>query len=569
MFSKLKKTIHMKILRLFAIILILMNSAMLLADDTGFVVKLNVVEDKILAGDHFNVDVEITNPENFYGFDLFINLKPLGLDEAFEFVSFTPADDRFDGHTSGSPPPVNNILRIFAAHEGETTAFLGNEGAIGTIQLKAPELPGGPHLLQIDEVQSVLSDIDGLPIQYTVDPSQAEVILVGNEMTILDAEVIIGQDVTIYVEIDNYQDFTAFQADIILPDDFEYIAGTAMLSDRAVAGDHQLDVSEYIKDGNTILRLFAASADNTLFGGNGGVVVQFGLTCDIDAEDESYPLDFEASIISDVLGANILTEQNAGEITVFSNNTIIVVDAEGLTNETITMELDIDNSLPFVGFEVEIVFPEGFTFYPESLELTDRAAADHNLEVSALPGVDNAYKVFVFSPSNSEFSLFEGAVATFHVKLPNDPGTYDVEILNGIIANEQGQEIESDKVDGLVTVQTIIELALQDTDACSNFPVTVDLNLLNSQVLLGFETRVQIPDGFSYVAGSAVVNPARVEEHLVDAQFNEVTGVLTVIVFSNNPDANEIAYTNESSWIVQFDLDAPDVQESTDRKSVV
>ena len=561
MFSNFKKTIHMKILRLFTFILILMNSTMLLAD--GFEMKLNVVEDKILAGEAFHVDIEITNPEEFYAFSLDIPLKPGTLEDPFVFEAFIPGD-RFNGHTpSATVIDDGNTLRIFVFHQEETTAFDGNEGVVATIQLMAPEEPGN-HLLDIEN--AILSDADGDALTPLIQVP-ATVTLVGNEMTILDAEVIIGQDVTIYVEIDNFQDFTAFQADIILPEEFEYVDGTAVLSDRAVENDHQLEVSEYIKDGNNILRLFATSPNNTLFEGKEGVVVQFDLSADINAPGIAYDLLYEVAIISDADGENIITGANKGVVTVFDNNTIIIHDAEGLTNETITMELEIDNSLPFVGFEVEVVFDDGFVFYPGTFELTERAHNSHIFEISELPGEDNGYKIFVFSPDNEVFSDFDGNVATFDVKLPNDPSVpgmpYQAQILKGILANQAGDEISSQTEDADIIVNAVIELALQDTDACSSAPVTIDLNLLNSQVLLAFETRVNVPEGFTYVPNSAVVNTDRVEEHIVDAQFNSDTQVLTVIVFSNNPAANEIHYVDESSWIVRFDLDAPNVMEST------
>ncbi len=561
MFSKILKTIHMKILRLFTIILILMNSAMLLADN--YEMKLNVVEDKIFAGETFHVEIEITNSEDFVAFSLDIPLKPGELTQPFVYDDFIEGD-RFDGHTYSAIVLDGNILRIFVFHPEETTAFTGNEGVVATIQLTAPEAPGD-HLLEI--VDGILSDADGNPL-LPLNTVNTSVTLIGNEMTILDAAVIIGQDATIYIEIDNFQDFTAFQADIILPDDFEYVHDSAILSERAVVGDHQVFVSEYTNaGGENVLRLFATSPDNTLFTDKEGVVVQFNLTAGLNALVGDNPLHYEVAIISDAAGDNILTKQHEGVVTVISDNIITIMNAEGFTNETITMEIAVDNTLPFVGFEIEFVFEDGFVFDMESITLTDRADESHTPEVSVLPGVENGFKLFVFSPDNASFSGFGGTVAAFDVQLPNVPSLpdepYIVLLEKGILADPDGMEIESNRVNGEVTVLALIELDLQDAIACTNIPVTIDLNLLNSQVLLAFETRVQVPDGFSYVPNSAVVNADRVEEHVVDAQFNNETGVLTVILFSNNPDANEIAFVDESSWIVKFDLYTPIVQEST------
>jgi hypothetical protein len=534
----------MKILRLFTIILILMNSTMLLGQGAGYEMKLNDV--RALAGELIEVELEITNEGEFYAIGLDIPL-PTGfsfVDDSFQL------SDRSSGHVSSAVVVSGNILRILVFHQEETTAFLGEEGVIATFHLQTPEAPG---IYPLEIVDGVLSDADAMSLPLVTVPGT--VTLVGNEIRILNTEVIINQDVTIDIEIENYQSFTAFQASIVLPEGFTYVEESAVLNtERAVENDHILQVNL----AGDVLTIYSYSMTNTLFEGNGGIVVSFVLNAAPalgDGTPRDFPLVFQEAIISNTDGEDILTASHDGIVTVYDHNIISVLDAAALTNEIITIDIDIDNSLPFTAFEIDIVLPEGFEYQEGSVVLNPERAGDHEFTVSLQ---DDILHIVVYSLTSELFSGWEGIVASFDVKLPNDPGVYPLVIDQAIISSADATDILTGTVDGVVTVDVEIILSLLDTEVCSDVPVMVDINLANSQTVTAFETEVLIPEGFEYVAGSAVVAD-RADDHQISESYNADTGVLTLVVYS----LTSAIFEGTNGVVASFELIAPIVAETT------
>lgn len=116
--------------------------------------------------------------------------------------------------------------------------------------------------------------------------------------------------ITAEVVIDNNDPFVAFQCDIQLNDEINYVNATIALTGRA--SDHV--ITAQLLSGN-ILRILSYSLSQTVFSGNSGAVCTFDLSLGNVPGD--YPLTISNPIIGASGGSNILTGFNNGQITIF------------------------------------------------------------------------------------------------------------------------------------------------------------------------------------------------------------------------------------------------------------
>lgn len=499
---------------------------------------MELKEVKALAGETVEVELEITNEDEFVAFGLDIPLP-----EGFEFAEGSfQLSDRSVGHSYSANVIEGDILRIFVFHQEEPKAFLGREGVMATFELVTPEAPG---TYTLDIVDGVLSDADAeeiLPLNTV--PGQVQ--LVGNEITILDTEVNINQDVTIDIELDNYQEFTAFEVHIPLPEGFTLVEGSAVLNEERTV-DHELDISV---DENNVLKIFSYSMDNTLFLGDGGNIVSFDLTA-APAEGGEYDLIMEEAIVSDVEGENILTEQHDGVVTVFDHNILYVEDVHARTNEIVTLHVVVDNSVPFTAFEADITLPEELEYIDDSFSMNEERMDGHDFDFTFEDGV---MQIVSYSTENDDFLDFDGHVASFDVQLPAEGGVFEVLVDNAAIVDNEANNIITESINGIVTVEFIVELALADAVACEGNPVVIDMELTNSTDITAFETEVVIPDGFTYVEGSAAFNDARAaEDHEMDVTVED--GIISFVVYS----LSNAIFEGTEGPVLDFALDVPEM----------
>lgn len=114
-------------------------------------------------------------------------------------------------------------------------------------------------------------------IEYSFDPIIVNVTLIAECAFIIhDATGPAGEDILIDVEIINIGfQIVAFQADIILPEGFGYVPGSAFLNPLRSAG-HLFNAN--VLPGTNTLRMIAFSLTNTAFNGNSGNIASFTLT---------------------------------------------------------------------------------------------------------------------------------------------------------------------------------------------------------------------------------------------------------------------------------------------------
>jgi len=84
--------------------------------------------------------------------------------------------------------------------------------------------------------------------------------------------------------------------------------------------------------------------------------------------------------------------------------------------------------------------------------------------------------------------------------------------------------------------------------------ITIELEILNDDPFVAFEVHFDLPEGFGYVPGSAVLNPDRKANHLINAGIHGVTGKLVVIAFS----WTNAYFTGNSGIVATFSLTTPE-----------
>jgi len=132
-----------------------------------------------------------------------------------------------------------------------------------------------------------------------------------NTIAICDAQAFVDSNVTLQIDVENHEEFVAFQFDLILPDGLDYIENTAQLTDRAQ--DHIIQVS-YI--GQDTLRIISFSMNMLPFLGTSGTVAE--LEFEVNLDEGFYPLILSNGLLANINSENILDEMINGQLEVLA-----------------------------------------------------------------------------------------------------------------------------------------------------------------------------------------------------------------------------------------------------------
>jgi hypothetical protein len=83
--------------------------------------------------------------------------------------------------------------------------------------------------------------------------------------------------------------------------------------------------------------------------------------------------------------------------------------------------------------------------------------------------------------------------------------------------------------------------------------VVIDVGISNYDAVLSFQFDVPLPPGFTYVAGSAVLNPARSVDHLIYAAVLPGTNTLRIFAFS----LTNSHFTGNTGVVLSYTLNTP------------
>ncbi|NLN95084.1 MAG: T9SS type A sorting domain-containing protein, partial [Bacteroidales bacterium] len=222
-----------------------------------------------------------------------------------------------------------------------------------------------------------------------VDVTLNEIVLSGNIMKLHDVVAEAGSTIVIEMEIINEDQFVAWQFDIPLPEGFDYVAGSAALTDRAT--NHQIHAN--VLPSTNLFRSLSISFTNDFFLGNSGVVATYEIT----TPDEPGVYDFVLvdAIISNIQAQDIITGTEDASVTLegaieeYTVTFIITDQYENEIDDAVVTLGDVTNPAGDYIFTVE---PGTYSYSIEKigflLETGDVTVVDQDVTVTVIMIVD-------------------------------------------------------------------------------------------------------------------------------------------------------------------------------------
>lgn len=132
-----------------------------------------------------------------------------------------------------------------------------------------------------------------------------------------------------------------------------------------------------------------------------------------------------------------------------ANNTITISTTEGAPDEEVTISICLENTDAVSSLQVSIPLDENLTLVSGSELLADRCGS-HSLTVGVKDGMLN---VFVYSISMAAISGNSGEVASFKLRLGNQPTTLALTPSKTVLTGSTGQTVEASVESGEVTIR--------------------------------------------------------------------------------------------------------------------
>ncbi len=131
-------------------------------------------------------------------------------------------------------------------------------------------------------------------------------------------------------------------------------------------------------------------------------------------------------------------------------NIMKIHDVSALPGEVVTVELEIINDDVFVGFNLDIPIPEGFSYINGTAVLHRKDG--HSLSFTINQA--GVAKIMAFSFSNTPFPGNDGVILSFDLQTPDIPGEYPMAIVNAVIGNSNAQDIMTGSIDGVIVLES-------------------------------------------------------------------------------------------------------------------
>ena len=133
----------------------------------------------------------------------------------------------------------------------------------------------------------------------------------------------------------------------------------------------------------------------------------------------------------------------------WADNVVSISTTEGAPGDEVTVNVSLTNTDAISSLQVSIPLDENLTLVDGSGEKGTRCA-NHSLTVGVKDGVLN---VFVYSISMAALTDNSGVVASFRLKLGNNPTTVTLTPSKTVLTGSSGQAVTSSAVSGEVTIR--------------------------------------------------------------------------------------------------------------------
>jgi len=298
-------------------------------------------------------------------------------------------------------------------------------------------------------------------------------------MTITSTSVSSGDTAVLNIQINNDDQFLAFQLEFVIPDAFMFIPGSVELNPLRIS-DHIVEY-QYLS-GNT-LRILSYSPTNEYFLGDTGTVASFQLLAG------TAPGTYDINIINPIIGnynsENILTGSVNGQILLHAPDILIV-------NE-------------------EVNFGNVVVGNTETQSVVLHNLGNTDLEIIAV-NVDHEY----FSVINS-FPLSippQNQVMLGIIFEPDTKGAIAADII--IISNDPDENPTSANL--LANAYTVNEIHAVDNLCNSGDTISLPFTINNMEPMVSFQFDLLLPPILKYINGSALLSQ-RKTNHIISANY--------------------------------------------------
>jgi len=148
----------------------------------------------------------------------------------------------------------------------------------------------------------------------------------------------------------------------------------------------------------------------------------------------------------DVYGANIA----ALIADPFSVNELRVQSASGISDDTVTVRLRMNNMESIVGAQVSFKMPKQLIFVPGSAAPLSRAEGCSVLSTMS----NDTLTLLLYSPTNTPIADEDGDLLTFRVRLDGTSGSYTLRPINTMLVNASHQNMVSAVYNAYVSIQS-------------------------------------------------------------------------------------------------------------------
>lgn len=223
----------------------------------------------------------------------------------------------------------------------------------------------------------------------------------------------------------------------------------------------------------------------------------------------------------------------------FSVNEIHVGDAEGISDEEVTVSVTMNNMEPITGAEMTFTLPEELEYVEGSLVPSARAS---KLSTASNFGSDRKLRLILYNAGNVAVNGDDGELLTFKLKLTGRSGRYELNPERVILSNAAGENMVSATTSGYITISSP-SLSASSRFDIGNVPLsgtdTFDYSVSNSSnVPLTIEKVAFLSD----IAECKATFPIIVESNsdaiipvtIVSPRFGDFSTVMNL--YSNDPD---------------------------------
>lgn len=142
-----------------------------------------------------------------------------------------------------------------------------------------------------------------------------------------------------------------------------------------------------------------------------------------------------------------------GVSTLLAENKIKIHDVEAVAGDTISVQVEILNQEAFVGFNMDIPLPPGFTYIKGSDRL--HRHTDHIFNIGVVG--NNVVRMISFSIQLNPFSGNKGVIVSFDVATPDKALNYPIFARDAVIGNASAEDILSSIVPGKIQLSSPAE----------------------------------------------------------------------------------------------------------------